>query len=269
MRMMGADGAAFRRTHFVQARRIMNLSALSNDGIGCKAIRAALNMLPKGMTVPIIQGRLRGKRWHMHSCNHGCWLGSYEWDKRLAFESMAQPGDVVFDIGAHVGFYTLLAAELVGSSGRVVAFEPVPENLRYLKSHLRMNRVKNTVVCPVAVGRGFGVMGFDRGVSSTQGRLSASAPLKVPVVGLDEYVAQRGFPSPKVIKMDIEGGELDALEGAKTLLSSVRPVIFLATHSPQLHRDCCQLLSELDYELAPLTPGVDLESVDELLATPR
>lgn len=68
----------------------------------------------------------------MGSSSHGCWIGSYEYHKRRLFEQAVTPGSAVFDIGAHVGFYTLLASVLVGDQGRVVAFEPNAGNVRLL-----------------------------------------------------------------------------------------------------------------------------------------
>lgn len=68
--------------------------------------------------------------------------------------------------------------------------------------------------------------------------------------------------------MDIEGGEAAALDGARGLLGEHRPVIFLATHGPDVHRYCCELLEGLDYALAPLDTHV-LAVASELLARPR
>ena len=93
-------------------------------------------ILPSNMKVPILQGRLRGKKWIIGSSNVECALGSYEYEKVKLFEKNIQKSSVVYDIGAHVGFYTLLASELVGDMGKVIAFEPVPLNLKYLKKHL-------------------------------------------------------------------------------------------------------------------------------------
>src|SRR5512139_3781902 len=98
----------------------MNFSGISNHSVVGKALRFPLRLIPDDATLPILQGRLRGKRWISGSCNHGCWLGSYEYHKRVLFERTITPGSVVFDLGAHVGFYTLLASVLVGHAGRVV-----------------------------------------------------------------------------------------------------------------------------------------------------
>ena len=72
----------------------------------------------------------------------------------------------VFDIGAHAGYYTLIASKLVGGSGHVVAFEPAPRNLRYLRRHLSLNHVSNVTVLEVAVSDRAGVGRFDVGAES-------------------------------------------------------------------------------------------------------
>ena len=76
--------------------------------------------------MPIWQGRLKGKRWIVGSGASGYWRGSYEYENQLVFVRMVARGSTVFDVGAHVGFYTLLASVVVGPAGRVFAFEPVP-----------------------------------------------------------------------------------------------------------------------------------------------
>lgn len=103
-------------------------------------------IIPKQAIVPILQGKLRGKRWIVCSYGPSCWLGIYEYEKRVLFEKLVKRGDIVFDIGAHVGFYTLLASELVGKNGKVLAFEPLPRNLSYLKRHLKLNNCQNVEI---------------------------------------------------------------------------------------------------------------------------
>jgi predicted methyltransferase len=93
--------------------------------------------------MPILQGKLRGKKWSVGSCSHGCWLGRYEYKKRIIFENTVRQGNTVLDIGAYVGFYTVLASILVGPTGKVHAFEPLPRNLEYIKEHLRLNNITN------------------------------------------------------------------------------------------------------------------------------
>ncbi|MGQ0570071.1 MAG: FkbM family methyltransferase [Armatimonadota bacterium] len=228
-------------------------------------LRLPLRLIPAQTVVPIMQGKLKGRKWIVGSGNHGYWLGSYEFHKRSVFERTVNEGTVVFDIGTHVGFYTLLASVLVGPSGKVFAFEPLPSNLRYLKEHLRWNSIENVTVLEAAVLDRSGEALFDEGPNSSMGRISPSGKVKVKTVALDELVGRGELPLPDYIKMDIEGAEMLALSGAKSVLAKSRPTLFLATHGMEIHQECCGFLQSLDYQLQAID-GMSLEQCSELLA---
>ncbi len=111
-------------------RHSVNFSSISNRSLAGRALRIPLRLIPANAPVPILQGPLRGKLWVKGSSDNGCWLGSFEHDKQRLMSSMLQPGDTMFDVGANVGYYTLLASHRVGPDGRVIAFEPLPANVR-------------------------------------------------------------------------------------------------------------------------------------------
>jgi len=222
--------------------------------------------VPRDAQVPILQGPLRGKRWIVGAGVHGYWLGSYEWDKCRAFAAAVRPGAVVFDVGANVGYYTLLAAELVRPSGQVFAFEPLPRNAYYLRAHLEMNRATTVRVTQAAVADCTGDLFFQEAQEATMGHVSDRGSLRVPAVTLDELVQSQRAPLPDVIKMDIEGGELRALQGAVGTLTRGQPVVFLATHGPAVHRECCDLLTGLGYRVRPLAGAGALDATDEVVA---
>jgi len=221
--------------------------------------------VPRNLVVPVLQGRLRGARWIVGSGVHGYWVGCYEWDKRQALERLVSPDAVVFDVGANVGFYTLLASKLVGPKGRVFAFEPLPRNLHYLKRHLAMNRASNVALFEAAVWDRSGIVRFDAGPDASQGRVHADG-FDVASVSLDELWAEGSLPLPDVIKMDIEGGELHALRGARQMLERASPTVLLATHGPTVHSGCCELLAELGYRMVPLDRAATLDACDEIIA---
>jgi hypothetical protein len=100
------------------------------------------------------------------------------------------------------------------------------------------------------------------------GRVSAEGHLEVPVVTLDSLVFEQGYPAPRSLKLDIEGGEAAALAGASRLLAECRPVVLLATHGQRAHAACCALLRELGYQVDGLD-GAPADHTDELLARPR
>lgn len=243
----------------------MNFSGISNQELLGKILRFPLKFIPTHLPIPILQGRLRGRRWIAGSSNHGCWLGSYEYRKRLVFEKLVTEGSIVFDIGAHVGFYTLLAAVLVGDRGRVFAFEPLPRNLLYLRKHLRLNRIKNVIVIEAAVLDWGRMVFFNEGQSSSMAHVASQGKVRVKAVSLDELLAKGELPTPTHIKIDVEGSEMQVLLGAKLLLTSSHPYVFLTTHGEDIHRQCCQFLIELGYRLRPI--GADrVEQTDEILA---
>jgi FkbM family methyltransferase len=245
----------------------MNWSGISDSSLLGKALRFPLRLLPNTTQMPIMQGRLKGKRWIVGSSHHGCWLGSFEFDKQLLFERTITRGSIVFDLGGHVGFYTLLASELVGSNGQVFVFEPVPQNLLYLKEHIRLNHVGNVTVMEAAVSDKSGVVSFDEGPTRSMGHIVATnGKLQVRTVALDELISTGEIPTPDYMKIDIEGAEALALSGAQSMLASAHPTIFLATHGSSVHQECCCLLHSLDYELQPID-GMDLEQSSEILAS--
>ncbi len=242
------------RNRQVFGEDLMNFSGVSNRGFIGRALRFPLRLIPPGMHVPVLQGPLRGKRWIAGSSNHGCWLGSYEYSKQKAFSAAIKRGDVVYDLGAHVGFYSLLASVLVGPEGRVFSFEPVPANLDFLRRHLALNGVTNCSVTDAAVSDSNGTAKFDVVSNSSMGHLAGDSrdALSVRTIALDSLVESGEIPPPNVIKCDIEGGEYDALRGASGILAKYSPTIFLATHGPEVHERCCRLLSDLHYHLTSL-----------------
>ena len=100
------------------------------------AVRMPLRLVQPWTTVRVQRGPLKGMRWVTGAAPHGAWLGRLEVETLADFARSVPPDGVVWDIGANVGLYTLAAARAVGRRGLVVAFEPVPENLAYLRRHI-------------------------------------------------------------------------------------------------------------------------------------
>jgi len=94
----------------------------------------------------------------------------------------------VYDIGANVGFYTLLASGLVGSKGLVVAFEPAPKNIDFLKRHLSINNLSNVLVVESAVSDKDGYEYFDKGPNESMGRLKTDGDIQVKTLTLDHFI---------------------------------------------------------------------------------
>jgi FkbM family methyltransferase len=244
---------------------LINFSAISpNTWLG-RSLRAPLRLVPREMAVPILQGPMRGKRWVAGSSDMGCWLGTAELSKVRRVARVVQPGMTCFDIGANVGYYTLLTSVLVGASGKVFAFEPVPGNIALLWRNVRINRCGNVQVFELAVSDSDGVARFAEQPSRSRGHLDADGSLEVRCASLDSLSAEGAISAPHVLKIDVEGAELEVLQGARRILETAKPVIFLATHGPEVHASCCRFLRETGYGLEHLD-GDSVESSSELLA---
>jgi FkbM family methyltransferase len=168
---------------------------------------------------------------------------------------------VVWDIGAHVGYYTLIAARYVGAQGQVVAVEPLPANLTLLRKHLALNKVGNVTVIEGALTDQDGVGYLKEGASNYECFLSNSG-IPVECFRLDTLVFQKQLPPPTLMKIDAEGSEGAILRGGLSVLRAFRPVIFLAVHSEALLQECAQLLLGIGYHLS------NFLGVFELIADP-
>jgi FkbM family methyltransferase len=224
------------------------------------------NGFARGPALPVLAGPLRGLRWLPFArgkiLRHV--FGSYEPRQTAIFAGEVGAGACVLDIGANTGHYTLLGSLLVGPAGRVVAIEPDPRNRYFLAEHVRLNRLANVTMLPVAIGRedGQARFGGDRG-SGTR-RLSKDGSAVVDVRSIDSIVAEIEC-APTCIKMDVEGAELEALKGAEQTLSRLRPVIMIATHGAERRRACLRLLAERGYR----TTAIDGKKRRNFLCIPN
>ncbi|MDH3733902.1 MAG: FkbM family methyltransferase [Gemmatimonadota bacterium] len=198
----------------------------------------------------------------MGAGDHGHWAGTFENEKLSAFSAAISEGDTVLDVGAHTGFFTLLAAGEVGPRGRVIAFEPFPRNVDYLRRHVDLNRFENVDVVHAAVGEASGEVGFSSGPNSYTGRVTGEGELTVRATTLDEHLRIVGSSGVGVLKIDVEGAEVAVLRGAESLLRQSRPIVFVAAHSPDLRQACRELLESADYVVE------SLERPNELMARP-
>jgi FkbM family methyltransferase len=214
-----------------------------------RLLRLPLRIIPRGTIVPILATAAKGKHWIIGSGPHSCWLGFNELSKRRLLAREIYAGSVVYDIGANVGSYTILASVLVGPTGQVVAFEPMKDNLDYLRSHIQLNRLENVNVLDVAVANKSGEMRFNPHPDRLQGCLDTTGSQVVCSTTLDDYVNSPGARPPNFLKIDVEGGEGAILRGAMDVLSKYRPVIFLATHGLEAQQECEELLLNAGYRM--------------------
>jgi len=221
------------------------------------------------LPIPIVAGAMRGQYWIPASGGKilRVLLGSYEREQTQRFQQWIRPGDVVLDVGAANGYYTLLAAQLVGETGQVIAFEPDPKNAAFLRQHIQRNGWKNVTVLQAAVGDREGVVNFACGTGTGTGRITSEGDRQVALVRLDDVTRDCASP-PTHVKIDVEGAEMQVLAGAERLLREASPILFLSTHGVEVHQACCRHLEERGYELEPIE-GDDLASASEVFCRPR
>ena len=226
---------------------VINFSALGSHTLAGKIARFPLRILPRGAVLPILQGPLRGKKWIVGAHLHGCWLGSYEAGLQKEVAKKIKRGETFYDVGANAGFYTLLAADLIGN-GRVYAFEPLPANVGYLRKHLQLNKVRNVEVLELAITDAEGTAWFEAEETRAMGRVGTVGNVRVQTSTLDALVRAQKIAAPDCIKMDIEGTKFRALMGARECFLRQGPKLFLATHGREVHDECCSLLSTWNYK---------------------
>jgi len=153
--------------------------------------------------------------------------GAFDYEVWKIIETRLAAGSVFIDVGANVGYYSMLASNLVGSTGKVHAFDIDPRPLKCLRKNSKECEYKNIDIHEVAVGGdvGFGVLVSmpDCGHSVVR---KTGLGKKVPMVSLDRWMSSlAGNAQIDVVKIDIEGGELAALEGARKMIERHRPLI--------------------------------------------
>jgi FkbM family methyltransferase len=171
-------------------------------------------------------------------------------------KSCINPGNLVFDVGANRGHVSLLLSQAVGTSGRVVAFEPIEELCTDLRRNLEINAVSNVAVNNTALGEQEGQIEFlYSSNSSTQGKFAdaekglvveGAQRIQVRQSPLDAYSCKHGVPN--FIKIDVEGAAGYVLRGAAETIAAKKSVIFIELHGPEEQAAVQSLLIERGYQ---------------------
>jgi FkbM family methyltransferase len=189
------------------------------------------------------------------------------WDPSLTdfIKSALSPGDVFIDVGAHVGYFTLLASRRVGPTGTVLAVEPNPVAATELEENVKRSRLSNVLVEHTACGDSQRVVQLYLHTDSNSSMASLSTAnatggpaVVVPCIPLDQLLQERALTRANLVKIDVEGAELLVLRGMRETMRDLAPVIVLELE-PQLLKGCSAtvdqvlgLLAASDYSCAPL-----------------
>ncbi len=163
------------------------------------------------------------------------YLGFYESGTLHVLKNCLQPDDVFVDVGANVGLMTVYASRLVGPSGKVFAFEPVPELFELLCRSIGSNQLTNVEVVRAAVGPQSGTLHLDLSgdCPSATNRVNNDT-ITVPMVSLDDFLGKEANVDRfRFLKVDVEGFEASVIRGACNLLQSKRAPMVCLEYSPK------------------------------------
>ncbi|MEZ5422429.1 MAG: FkbM family methyltransferase [Pyrinomonadaceae bacterium] len=200
---------------------------------------------------------------------------------RKRLYSLIEPGDCVIDIGANLGETALNAARLVGPDGRVFALEPFPANFELLSTNIGLNTFENITIINKAIGAENQILQMVVADENNAGmnRISDASSSEsqkttdVEVTKLDDLVTQLGIRKIDLIKVDVEGFEMNVLHGAASVLKAHRPKLFVEVIDTYLRRqgsstaEVLALLESLDYRLTHANTGDRVSSRDKFEET--
>ena len=179
------------------------------------------------------------------------------------FKNAVKPGATVLDVGANVGYFTLIAARQAGRGGRIYAFEPGPDNVAVLARNIKINKFQNVTVVPKAVSDRAGTANLVLGEDSDQHSLfgppmvASSGTVAVECVALDDFLQD----APDVIKLDVEGNELFALNGMRRTLERSEPLVMFVELNPVCLRQANMEPEDLVSKLREF--GFEIRVIDE------
>ena len=184
--------------------------------------------------------------------------GGIEAEEENALQTFLKPGNVFYDIGANIGFYSTLAARIVGPEGAVYAFEPFPEAASAARRNALLNNFGHVRVIEAAASDHSGVASFAVGLNSVTNHLSthqSAGEIEVPLITIDAHSRSEQNRPPTLVMVDVEGSEIAVLRGMLITIARHRPVIICEVH---------WILQEFyDFYTSELKPlGYDLSTLD-------
>lgn len=238
----------------------------SNPVLGPVLSRMVRSAIPEGsriwMRVP--HGLAQGYWYYADPrSERGYTNGDHEpWLQDLLQSELGQ-GGCYYDVGAHSGFFAMIAARFVGPFGAIFAFEPDPKNKAILEANISRNGLCQITLLEVAAWSSEGQVTFEiapEASNGTQGHICDAGRenryrIVVAAVRLDDLVFKQGYRSPDLIKMDVEGAEWEALQGARRLLAEGKPKLLCEIHNPSQIGQIRSYLEELGYNVEEWKPS--------------
>jgi FkbM family methyltransferase len=209
----------------------------------------------------IVSGPLRGHKMVLGPDDRNAYLvNTYEPMTVELAQQLCQPGMHVLDMGAHVGYFSLLFSVLVGPAGQVYTLEPNPENLKKIRAMIEINRLQNIRVFPFAASDQSGEVQFITENTGSMGHIATlpsenrAAAVTVRAVRMDDLACDQGIDRIDLIKMDVEGAELKALASMAGLIGRCHPTIICEWHPAVAGPDYAAIFEQLGYHCEALEP---------------
>jgi len=197
------------------------------------------------------------------------WTGTWEREFSMELAKLIPDAAVCYDVGAHRGFIAGVMA--MNGASEVYCFEPNPDNGEQIRAVVRLNPKLKIHFHPCAIADSDGEATFVLMPETSMGKLHSSSfqasetsmqQINVKTRSLDSMIHAGDLPPPHLIKIDVEGAEVQVLQGATRTIERYAPIICLEFHSPELLDSCCDLLHKFDYT----TELVEYKTRDELTA---
>lgn len=240
-------------------------SSLAASSYGNLARRILNRVNTSPQPIAELCGPLKGQRMRVTWESHKTYVfGTHEPQVMQTIKDVVRPGWTALDVGANIGYSTLLLANCVGSNGKVIAFEPLAGNFQMLQENIRLNNHTNVHAENLAL--------MDRPGSielrtATPGAMAWAATIlideakavesqTVTATTLDEYVERNGISKIDFVKMDIEGAEAAALSGMSEILDRHKPMLLIEIHQADLYGEkhaALQKLREHNYKISDVS----------------
>lgn len=235
------------------------LSSIQMRGSTGRWISSVFTRLLRHRDMTIVGGLAAGARINLGGSYLRYLTGDAEPVVQQTLEQTLGPGQVVYDVGSNIGFFTIICSKLVGPQGRVYAFEPMPQNAATLRRNVALNGLENVVVVERAAASSTGTaelmisswsafhaLAVD-GVDPPHGSRSR---ITVETVTLDDFVAAGDIRSPDLVKIDVEGAELQVIKGMSEMILATKPLLLCELHGT--NSEYLRMLDSLGYDVQAL-----------------
>lgn len=227
-------------------------------------------LIPDQYDIAEIQtGICKGNKFRLNLRNErGYFLGTHEWETQKILLKFLKEGMTAYNIGAHLGFYTVGLSQLIGPAGKVIAFEPNPEVYIRLVENISINSLLNVTAYECAVSDFDGMANFSVSLSDTQGQFShlpyvkKGHDIQVPCKKIDTFINEGG-PVPDFMMIDVEHAEGSVFRGMMDTLNNYRPIILVELHGAEAINESWDVLNKCNYKLARI-PDLTFISKDKI-----